>query len=101
MHSPLVSVLIPPYNVEKSEIESDFEIAYLNVAKMFYDKAPCNQYKTISEYRPLNPKRIASMQYHPFIRFKFACQLSDSSVLRYLGYFLCKTEQKIKRMMRA
>lgn len=44
VHSPLVSVLIPPYNVEKSEIESDFEIAYLNAAKKFYDKAPYNQY---------------------------------------------------------
>lgn len=84
-----------------SEFESDFEIAYLNAAKMFCDKAPCNQYKMIREYRPLDPKRIASMQYHPLIRFRFACQLSNSSVLRYLGYFLCKTEQKIKRMMRA
>lgn len=98
MHSPLVSVLIPPYNVEKSEIESDFEIAYLNVAKMFYDKAPCNQYKTIREYRPLNPKRIASMQYHSLIRFRFACQLSDSSVLRYLGYFRIKSIPKVQKM---
>ena len=64
VHSPLVSVLIPPYNVEKSEIESDFEIAYLNVAKMFYDKAPCNQYKTIIQATESEENRLHAI---PFV----------------------------------
>ena len=86
---------------DPSEFEADFEIAYLNAAKMFYDKAPFSQYKTIKEYRVLNPKKIRSMQYHLLIRFRFLCQLSDSFLMRYLGYFLCKIEQKMKRIMRA
>lgn len=84
-----------------SEFDSDFEIAYLNGLKIIYDKASYNQYKTIRKYRSLNIESISLMPYHPLILYRFRCQLSHYSFVRYWGYLLCRIEKIIKNRIRA
>lgn len=82
------------------EFKQDFEIAYLNAAKMLYDKAPYSQYRLIKGHRHLRVEQIASMHYHPLIRYRFRCQLSNSPIVSYVGYLLCRMERSIKRALR-